>query len=385
MLKNRWAQLTWAILVTAMVSSSTGQVSDEQKLGDSNDPQRLEIIHALTLALQDDETKNSNVDAMKKALEFLQRNQSPDARKSSDAFWTTKKALEFLQQNQIDQAQRWENFRTDWKTDFSMDDYAKVNEVHSFLADQQEPSRYWIGVQTEASGEYIANVQDNQTIVGKGGLLITAVTAGGPADEAGLKVNDVILRFNDAPTDELGQLVAAIESNQDASAKLFLVRDKSFVTIELTPRLRDPKPDSNQDSRRTILADAWVEIYGKALAEDVEATIHLNRDGVTEIYFHQGDQTDSAKSDQLDDLPVVYRGFAKTLVKNIEDTIKTNVQREALSTYLYQWKPHLQPRNFQYNWSFETPKTQNSDHDRLGKIEQQLKELTQAIHELKKD
>lgn len=361
MLRTRLAQVTWAILFTALVSSSFAQESYQLALDEPNDPDRLEVVHLLTLALQDDDTDKTHSKAMAKALEFIQRSHK-------------------------NRLQRWQNVAPAWNTEMAWDNYANVADVHSYLADQLKPSAYWIGVQSEAAEQYTLNVNGN-SVTGKGGLLVTTVTEKSPAEEAGLKVNDVILRFNDAETNELGQLVAAIKTNKESTAKLLLVRDEAIFTIAVTPRLREPQPESDSNWRQTELADAWVEIYGNVLPEGVDATVHFNSHGVKEIHFHQGDQTEGAKANELDQLSVAYRGFARAVVANLEQAIKTKDGEYYLeySPKYYRWTPPVSNRILQKYWEYEIPKNQEPTGDRLERLEQQIKELTKAIHELKKD
>lgn len=366
MLNLRWTQFAWAILFAALVSTSVAQTATNLNQDSPNELETLEVVQLLTKALREgkaDEPATAN--AITKALEFIQRNQ-------------------LNRQNQLNNwnnaVGQWENFRA-------------INQAHAYLADQLQPSPYWIGVQSEAANEYSLKLENSALITGKGGLLITTVTEDSPAEEAGLKVNDVILRFNEMETNELAHLVAAIKANTDAPASLLIVRDQDVVTMQVTPRLRETQEESDPNFRRAELADAWVEIYGKTLAEDVEASVRFSRDGVKEIKFYKGGNTMSADADELQELPLAYRGFAQSVVGNLENSLKLNNDGSLYLSYTpkhYQWDTKFLPQYvpgaaWSYYKPFETDQPVETVDQRLEKLEEQLRKLTEAIHELKKD
>ena len=372
MLSTRCALLTWAVLISAMVASAVAQTDEGRAINDPNEAERAKVVELLMQAIKSADPQNEESQAMTHALEFIQRNQA-------------------LPSTQL---QYWNGVDAYWAVDNQLQRYSLNADVHSYLAEQAQPSPYWIGVQSEAANQYTLKVEGDVNITGQGGLLVTTVTQDSPAEKAGLKVNDIILQFGDAKTDELGQLIAAIKSNADSPARLLVVRDERIVSMEITPRLRDSQPKEDPNSRRTDLADAWVEIYGKTLAEGVEATVRFNRNGVTEIQFHQGDEAAEAKADELDKLPVVYRGFARSLVKNLEKTLIENENARYYMEYTpkyYQWdSTHLPDDTQKAYWRYglspiNPPQTDQPVNDRLERLEKQIQALTQAIHELKKD
>ena len=368
MLNLRWTQFAWAILFAAFVSTSVAQTTTELTYIDSDESEMLEVVKLLTNALQEDDAdQTTTARAMSKALEFIQRSQL----------------------NRRSQINNWNEVYGRWNTEH----YGTIANVHSYLADQFQPSPYWIGVQSESANEYALKFKDSVLITGKGGLLITTVTEGSPAEEAGLKVDDVILQFNEIETDELEHLVAAIKANSDATAKLLVVRDQNIVTMEVTPRLRETQEESDSSVRRSELADAWVEIYGSTLAEDVEATVRFGRDGVKEIMFHKGGETDGASANELEKLPLAYRGFAQSVVGNLENSLKLNNDGSLFLSYTprhYRWDTKFLPQYvpdtaWRYYQPSEADQPVKTVDQRLENLEEQIRKLTEAIHELKKD
>ncbi len=72
-------------------------------------------------------------------------------------------------------------------------------------------------------------------LAGKTGVIVTDVKAGGPADEAGLKPRDIILKINQTEISGLKEFLAALKEGDKGEALLVLVqRTKSnfFVTLK---------------------------------------------------------------------------------------------------------------------------------------------------------
>ena len=70
---------------------------------------------------------------------------------------------------------------------------------------------------------------------GKTGVIITDVKAGGPADEAGLKPRDIILKINNIEITGLKEYLAAVSAGEKSDALLMLIRRGNanlFVTLK---------------------------------------------------------------------------------------------------------------------------------------------------------
>ncbi|MGA2409167.1 MAG: trypsin-like peptidase domain-containing protein [Candidatus Binataceae bacterium] len=75
------------------------------------------------------------------------------------------------------------------------------------------------------------------------GVLAAAITAGGPADRAGLKQGDIIVGFDDGPVggiDDLQRLLTAERVGQ--RTEVTLLRGTEKVTAEVMPESRPPRP-----------------------------------------------------------------------------------------------------------------------------------------------
>ena len=69
----------------------------------------------------------------------------------------------------------------------------------------------------------------------KGGVIITNIKAGGPADDAGLKSRDIILKVNNIEISGLKEYEAALTAGNKGDALLMLIRRGKanfFVTLK---------------------------------------------------------------------------------------------------------------------------------------------------------
>ncbi|MFC2034949.1 S1C family serine protease [Chloroflexota bacterium] len=99
--------------------------------------------------------------------------------------------------------------------------------------------RPWLGVGLYTVDQF--TVQRYNLAVNKGALLVN-VTLGSPADEAGLKANDVIVKFEDYEITEVDELINAIHSSEvGQQVEITFWRDKTRNTTYAT-LLKSPPP-----------------------------------------------------------------------------------------------------------------------------------------------
>jgi serine protease Do len=82
--------------------------------------------------------------------------------------------------------------------------------VQSIIA-EGKVSRPWLGVEVAT---VTSTIQDYYNLAVNAGALITSVTSGGPADEAGLRPGDVITKMDDENISTTEDLISAIGSHQ---------------------------------------------------------------------------------------------------------------------------------------------------------------------------
>ena len=95
-----------------------------------------------------------------------------------------------------------------------------------------ESARDQLGLTVQEVTQEIANYYG---LPGKIGVIITDVKAGKPADDAGLKPRDIILKINQADISGLKEYAAALKDGEKGNTLLMLIRRgkaNSFVTVK---------------------------------------------------------------------------------------------------------------------------------------------------------
>lgn len=89
------------------------------------------------------------------------------------------------------------------------------------------------------------------------GLLVTSVTADGPAAKAGIKAGDVITALDGEKIEGAGDLSRALNKKKEGDVTLTVVRDKSQRTFTVTPKAGNtifgPSGTTPQVGRRVII------------------------------------------------------------------------------------------------------------------------------------
>jgi len=100
-------------------------------------------------------------------------------------------------------------------------------------------TRGWIGVGVQ---DITTELAESLKLPAAGGVLITQVERGGPADKAGVKLGDVLLAVNDRPVaDTTGMLnmIAALQPGQQARLKVMRNQSESEFPVTIGRR---PQP-----------------------------------------------------------------------------------------------------------------------------------------------
>lgn len=90
-----------------------------------------------------------------------------------------------------------------------------------------------IGVSTMALTKQLA---DYFGITGGRGVLVTSVTEGSPAAQAGVRAGDVITAVDGEAVDSSGELSRVINRKKEGEVALTIIRNKSQQTIRVTPK-----------------------------------------------------------------------------------------------------------------------------------------------------
>jgi serine protease Do len=116
-----------------------------------------------------------------------------------------------------------------------------ARKVMDDLLNRGKVVRGWLGVQIQSLDEDLAT---GLGLDSKRGVVINDLTAGGPAERAGLKHGDVILKFNGAPVkdaDHLQSLVAAQDPGKPAELQVRREGKDVNVKVDLGERPTNPR------------------------------------------------------------------------------------------------------------------------------------------------
>ena len=111
--------------------------------------------------------------------------------------------------------------------------------------------RGWIGVETQ---DITPDLAENFGVKEHEGALIAAVLRGGPADKAGVKPGDILVKVNDAKvTDQVVMVNLIAQLSPESKARLTFVRQGKPVTIEVkigtrAPGKFKPEEDDQEDA-----------------------------------------------------------------------------------------------------------------------------------------
>ena len=115
-----------------------------------------------------------------------------------------------------------------------------ARQVMEQIIQRGQVTRGWIGVGVQDVTKEIA---ESFKLAAAGGVLITQVERGGPADKAGVKLGDVLLAVNDKPVaDTTGMLnmVAALQPGQQARLKVTRNQSESELPVTIGRRPQPP-------------------------------------------------------------------------------------------------------------------------------------------------
>jgi serine protease Do len=109
-----------------------------------------------------------------------------------------------------------------------------AKEVMAQLIEKGKVTRGWLGVMTSRENRELAQELKEQYGV-QGGALVEDVTPGSPADKAGIKREDVIVRFGDRPINNFSELEQSVGTTRpNTRLQVTVMRDRREVTLPLT-------------------------------------------------------------------------------------------------------------------------------------------------------
>src|SRR5262249_19145593 len=95
--------------------------------------------------------------------------------------------------------------------------------------------RYWIGVELAKADD---TLRTQLNLPAEQGLVVTNVTADGPAAKAGITSHDVLLAVADKPVSEVSDLPARLQETGEHTVTIKLIRAGKTISIEVMPQQR---------------------------------------------------------------------------------------------------------------------------------------------------
>ena len=270
-----------------------------------------------------------------------------------------------------------------------------VEYIYRLQSNVMKPSPYWIGIQCDSAEKYEIQVSDSHVVTAEGGLIINAVTPDSPAESAGIETGDVIVFLNEKPTNNIMQLVSAVDECKDNEVKVVVVRAQEMVTFEITPSLREneDKSDKDEDSNDPEQANTLIElaIPNQTIPENFEAVVRFKLgEPLTITLKYEDEQWKVDSVEAIEQLPEDVQPFAAHVFKTNSPWVSTNQNftwtpgnyRDGVYEIVPQsWSPSQKLRLQLIDPASKSTETTES---KLDQIQDQIEQLSEAITELRK-
>ncbi len=276
----------------------------------------------------------------------------------------------------------------------------------------QEPS-YWIGLRGRNVDDPVLRTQ--LQLAEEMGVVIEDVVSDSPAEKAGLRKHDIILRANGNAVDSMLVLQNEVLNNKEKPLELLLLRLGKEMTISVTPEERPanveqlsggdmtaPLGGADQALQRLLeqfnagggfpggiggrriigpgLAFNHNRIDLNAMPNGMSVSVMRENDGPAKITVQKGDQTwsfDSSDAKALAELPQDVRQYVEGMLQGQGGGFDIKKELGNLD-----WKAELQhmlPNNLGIMPGIQ----QHEDEvlQRMQKMEEQLKQLQQQLEQ----
>lgn len=272
-------------------------------------------------------------------------------------------------------------------------------------------SNYWIGIQCEKAGSstFSPKAAPEAELTIKGGLKILTVTQESAANEAGLKENDVLLKFANKDVNSLNELYAVIGETKDNESELVLIREGKLVSLKITPQKR---PETSQESVggqsgvnwQSFMSDPSIETFSfyngpstskqhegaypiqmgttlfqvsKQVPEGYRIKVELAPGEDIALTVEQGDDTFKANGDSVDQLPKAVQDIANELVAKCKPMIESKQDSKLLPLLTIDTSRLPELKGYQ--------RTEAHINEKLAAIEKQLTEITKVTKVLQEE
>ena len=127
-----------------------------------------------------------------------------------------------------------------------------------------EPSEYWLGVMISPPSP---EAREKLKLPSDQGLMVENVEPKSPAEEAGLKPHDVLLKANDKPLGDLRDLLKLVNEVKEGKLTLDVLRDGRHETV-VAKLAKRPSGDMAE-------ARAWIEKLGPKMKSGQPLRFHI--------------------------------------------------------------------------------------------------------------
>lgn len=197
---------------------------------------------------------------------------------------------------------------------------------------------YWVGLQAAPTDDALKSHLKVDS-----GLLVLHVVDDAPAAKSGVKVHDVLLKYNDTKLARVADLSQAIAESKDGEASLELIRAGQQQTLKLTPEQRPagqlgiPLGDFDRDLGPLADEDRvlrWLRRFdpekgpmkfhfprpgialpeGTKLPQGVSISIQKEGDGPAKITVKRDGESWEVTEETIDELPEDLRPAVKSML-----------------------------------------------------------------------
>lgn len=149
-----------------------------------------------------------------------------------------------------------------------------ASNVINQLKDSGKVVRGWLGVIIQ---EITPEIAEGIGLDGTNGALIAEVSPDSPADKAGLKSGDVVIKFNNQPIEEFADLTRFVgAAKPDSDVNLTIIRDGKEKVLDVKlGELKDAKKASDEPEEST---DSKIGLNVKEITPELAKKYNLDRD-----------------------------------------------------------------------------------------------------------
>lgn len=291
---------------------------------------------------------------------------------------------------------------------------AKDEQDEAVALEESAPTEspdYWIGVQGHGVADPVLRTQ--LQLAEDMGVVVAEVVPDSPAEKAGLRKHDIILRANGDVVDSMEVLQEQVKVGQDKPIELQVIRLGKEIDVTVTPEERPEKFEANspRGSGQDVFGGDLGRLLGQlqggqlpggmrvfgpgmifngrqfdfdfnSLPSGMSVSISRENDGPAQITVKKGDKTWELKSDDaqaLAELPDDVREYVSGLVNGQFD-MKQELGNLDLEAELRHWLPKNLGELNRGDRGMERFKAQEDQlKERMNQLEQQLQELKERL------